>query len=277
MPIEPTLFSIGEFSQITGLSVKTLRFYDEKELLKPAHVDPATGYRYYNAESEERARVIAGLRAMQFTLEDIAGILVQCGDEGDLLEQLEVQRRSVEERIRADRKVSKALARMIADEREAARLATLGKFAVEEKEVAPQIVAGVRIKGRYEECGRAFSKIARALGRHLGGKPLCLYYDGEYREEDADFEPCFPLRRDVAAPAGLSVRTLPGGRSLTLVHQGPYRQLGRSYKKILSEARRRGFPIALPTREVFVKGPGMIFKGNPQRYLTEIQLVAAPT
>jgi DNA-binding transcriptional MerR regulator len=274
MPNDPTLFSIGEFSQVTGLSVKTLRFYDERGLLKPAQVDAATGYRYYNVESEERARVIAGLRAMQFSLEDIAGILAECGDEGDLLEQLDRQRQSVEHRIRADRKVAKALAQMINDEREAARLAALGKFAVEEKEVAPQIVAGLRMKGRYEECGRAFSKIARAMGRHLGGKPLCLYYDGEYREEDADFEPCFPLRREAPAPEGMSVRTLPGGRCLTLVHQGPYRQLGRSYKKILSEARRRGFPIALPTREVFVKGPGMIFKGNPQRYLTEIQLIS---
>jgi DNA-binding transcriptional MerR regulator len=274
MPNDSTLFSIGEFSQITGLSVKTLRFYDEKGLLKPAHVDPATGYRYYNIESEERARVIAGLRAMQFSLEDIASVLAQCGDEGDLLEQLERQRQSVEQRIRADRKVSKALAQMIADEREAARVAALGKFGVEEKELAPQIVAGLRMKGRYEECGRGFSKIGRALGRHLGGKPLCLYYDGEYREEDADFEPCFPLRREAPAPEGIHVRTLAGGRCLALVHQGPYRQLGRSYKKILGEARRRGFPISLPTREVYLKGPGMIFKGNPQRYLTEIQLVA---
>ena len=32
------------------------------------------------------------------------------------------------------------------------------------------------------------------------------------------------------------------------------------------------FPLGLPTREVYVKGPGPIFKGNPKNYLTEIQL-----
>jgi hypothetical protein len=39
------------------------------------------------------------------------------------------------------------------------------------------------------------------------------------------------------------------------------------------EARRRGFPIDLQTREVYIQAPGMIFKGNPPRYLKEIQLL----
>lgn len=59
------------------------------------------------------------------------------------------------------------------------------------------------------------------LGRYICSKPLCLYYDGEYREDDANFEPCFPIRKEVAVD-GASVRTLPGGRGLTLMHRGPY-------------------------------------------------------
>ena len=39
--------SIGDFSRITHLSVKTLRRYHEAGLLQPAEVDPHTGYRYY--------------------------------------------------------------------------------------------------------------------------------------------------------------------------------------------------------------------------------------
>jgi effector-binding domain-containing protein len=34
----------------------------------------------------------------------------------------------------------------------------------------------------------------------------------------------------------------------------------------------RGYEVTLPTREVYLKGPGMIFRGNPKKYLTEIQL-----
>jgi len=42
------MFSIGEFSRITGLSIKALRLYHEKGILVPGRVDDATGYRYYN-------------------------------------------------------------------------------------------------------------------------------------------------------------------------------------------------------------------------------------
>ena len=70
----------------------------------------------------------------------------------------------------------------------------------------------------------------------------------------------------------LKFKRLPGGRGLTLIRRGPYDELGRSYAKILQHANERKFHLALPTREVYVKGPGLIFKGNPKNYLTEIQL-----
>ena len=56
------------------------------------------------------------------------------------------------------------------------------------------------------------------------------------------------------------------------MHRGPYDQLGRSYAKILKQVEERKVKVALPTRELYVKGPGMIFKGNPKNYLTEILL-----
>ena len=117
-----------------------------------------------------------------------------------------------------------------------------------------------------------FTRVGKAVGRHICGKAMCLYYDGEYRDDDADFEPCFPIRREVAAD-GVSVRTLPGGRCLTLVHRGPYDQLGRSYAKIMKAVNERQLKIEVPSREIYLKGPGMIFKGNPKNYLTEIQML----
>ena len=272
MPNDPQLFSIGEFSQISGLSVKALRFYDEKGLLKPAHVDPDTDYRYYDAACAERAQIIARLRELQFALTDIARILAECGDEADLLGAMQRQQRVITERMRADGKVVKALKKMIAQETAAAHLINDGRFGVEEKNLDSVVIAGLRMKGRYEDCGRGFSTVARTMGRHLSGRPLCLYYDGEYREEDANYETCFPLRREVPSRDDVSVRVLPAQRCLSLVHQGSYQQLGRSYRTLLIEAKRLKLTVELPTREVYLKGPGMIFKGNPMHYLTEIQL-----
>jgi effector-binding domain-containing protein len=71
---------------------------------------------------------------------------------------------------------------------------------------------------------------------------------------------------------GVSVRELPGGRCVSLLHRGPYDDLGRSYQKVFEYMERKGLKPALPSREVYLKGPGMIFRGNPRKYLTEIQV-----
>jgi DNA-binding transcriptional MerR regulator len=266
-----TSYSIGEFSQVTGLSVKTLRFYHEKGILVPSSVDETTGYRFYDTGKIEKARVIMRLRAMEFSIEDIAAVLGECSDEADILNYLERQKNVLQQRIQEDRDIVRSLNEIIANEKAAKQLLEGSSFAVEEKTFEPMLIAGIRMKGKYSDCGASFSKLAKAIGRHICGKALCLYYDGEYRDGDADFEPCFPIRKEVTAD-GVSIRTLPGGRCLTLVHRGSYDQLGRSYAKILKQADERKRKISLPTREVYVKGPGMIFKGNPKNYLTEIQL-----
>ena len=92
------MFTIGEFSKITGLTVKTLRFYHEKGLLVPALVDDQTGYRYYDARQIEKARVIAQLRGLEFTLEQIAEMLAASDDEADILVFLERQKALLQER-----------------------------------------------------------------------------------------------------------------------------------------------------------------------------------
>lgn len=266
-----TSYSIGEFSTVTGLSVKTLRFYHEKGILIPSSVDEATSYRFYDASKVEKARVIMRLRAMEFSIEDIAAVLGECSDEADILNYLERQKNVLQQRIQEDRDIVRSLNEIIAKEKAAQQLLEGGNFAVEEKTLEPMLVAGIRMKGKYSDCGRGFAQLGKAIGRHICGKALCLYYDGEYREDDANFEPCFPIRKEVAAD-GISIRTLPGGRFLTLIHRGPYDQLGRSYAKLMNPVNERKLNPALPSREVYVKGPGMIFRGNPKNYLTEIQL-----
>jgi effector-binding domain-containing protein len=60
---------------------------------------------------------------------------------------------------------------------------------------------------------------------------------------------------------------------VALIHKGPYEQLGHSYGRITRYIKEKGYTIISPTREVYLKGPGMIFKGNPMNYLTEIQML----
>jgi DNA-binding transcriptional MerR regulator/DNA gyrase inhibitor GyrI len=267
------MFQIGEFSQITGLTIKTLRFYHERGVLVPARVEAGSGYRYYDQRNVETARSIVTLREFGFGLDEIVEILRGHSDESDILNFLEQRRESLKSAIARDRDLVRCIDRIIQQESEARHMARQkDAYEVELKTLPPLLIAGIRIKGRYEDCGKVFARLGRALGRHISGRPLCLYYDGEYREDDADFEPCMPVRKPLQAD-GIDVREIAGGRCISLVHRGTYKELGRSYERLLKYAKERGYKMLLPTREVYIKGPGMIFRGNPKKYLTEIQIL----
>ncbi len=264
-------FSIGEFSKMTSLSIKSLRLYHEKELLIPAEVDKFSSYRYYNETNYEQAKSIKILKAFDFTLAEIKEMLDDCDDESELLPQLEKKLKEIESKIRRYHEISSSIEKLIQFEREST-MTDNKEFEVEEKDLETILIAGYRMKGKYQDVGNGITLLYKKLGGQINGKCMTLYYDGEYKENDADFEPCFPVRKGKDED-GISVRELKGGKSVSLIHKGPYETLGDSYKKIYAYLNEKGYKTKLPSREVYIKGPGWIFKGNPKNYLTEIQLL----
>ena len=267
------MLSIGEFSKASGLTVKTLRFYHDRKILTPALVDPQSGYRYYDDRNLETARIIRALRELEFTLDDIAAILAECGEDQDPIAYLERHRIQLAEKFTHYQNLLQRVDLAISNELETRETTSMrsNNFDIKEEMIEEQLIAGVRMKGAYSECGAGFSKLAKQVGRHICGKPLFLCYDQEFREDDAEFEACYPVRKKIALQ-GAEVRNLPATRCITLKHRGSYDSLGTSYAKLLEYAKRNKYEIVLPTREVYLKGPGMIFRGNPKKYLTEIQL-----
>ena len=73
--LQMELMSIGRFARLTGLTVKALRHYDEVGLLRPAAVDPDTGYRSYASAQVRRAETIRKLRRLEFPLDDVFTLL----------------------------------------------------------------------------------------------------------------------------------------------------------------------------------------------------------
>ncbi|MEE9429902.1 MAG: MerR family transcriptional regulator [Melioribacteraceae bacterium] len=264
-------FSIGEFSKITLLSIKSLRLYHEKKILIPAEVDEFTKYRYYNEGNYEKARSIKILREHDFSLAEIKEILDECNDEADMLEQVQTKLYEIKNKIDRYNDISQSLENIIKQEKESV-MKTNQEFDVEEKEISTILIAGHRMKGKYQDVGKGFKLLGKSFGRHINGKAMSLYYDGEYKEDDADFEPCFPIRKGNSSD-DISVREIKGGKCVSLIHKGEYENLSQSYKKIFSYINENNLKTLLPSREVYVKGPGMIFNGNPNNYLTEIQIM----
>ena len=65
------MFKIGEFSKLSMLTIKALRFYEKEGLLIPVHVDEWSGYRFYEAKQLETAATIKALRQLDFSVEEI--------------------------------------------------------------------------------------------------------------------------------------------------------------------------------------------------------------
>lgn len=266
------MYSIGEFSKITQLPIKTLRYYHERQLLVPTSVDSGSGYRYYGASNVERARVIRTLKELEFSLKEIGEILVGCDDDSQLLDHLVERQVSADKMIARQREIALMLGSIISNVKQARSLMQHMESGIVEKRVEPVLIGGIRMKGRYSDCSQGFSKLGKSLGRFITGKAFCLFFDEGYRETDADFEPCVPIRR-VVERDGISVRELPGGLAISLIHTGPYDEVGPAYEALIAYAKTKGYVLVTPCREIYIKGPGMIFKGNPQKYVTEVQVL----
>lgn len=65
------LYKIGVFSNVSGISIRTLRYYDDIDLFKPKEVDLFTNYRYYTIEQLDDLKLINELKEIGFSLEEI--------------------------------------------------------------------------------------------------------------------------------------------------------------------------------------------------------------
>jgi effector-binding domain-containing protein len=210
------------------------------------------------------------LRDLDLPVREIAELMAKQEDQQRLVEALAKQKWLLKHRIRNDRHSLRRLDEFLAMERIGATVTD--SLDLEEKVLAPILVACIRTRGKYSDCGKLFGTLFRGAGRMAGGSPMLLHHDTEYKEEDADFEVCLPLKASRMVK-GASVRELPGGRCISLIHRGPYEELGRSYGRIMVYMKEKGYAVVVPSREVYIRGPGMIFRGNPKKYITEIQVM----
>ena len=65
------MLKIGEFANLFNISIKTVRFYEEKELFKPFYIDKYSGYWYYNEKNIDEMSRILYLKNLGFSLEEI--------------------------------------------------------------------------------------------------------------------------------------------------------------------------------------------------------------
>jgi effector-binding domain-containing protein len=272
---------IGKFSLITRLSQKALRLYDERGLLVPEVKDLCTGYRYYAGTQIARGVSIKTLCGLGFPLGEIDRLLVakDTHDTATIRELFSKRRREIRSEVHRLQHIEEIL------ENEDTSLDLMYMTQNEPliKDVPSQRIVGKKGTGSYSEtisrlmsdlCGQIFSCENQKNGLHVTGPFMTLYYDCEYREKDAMMECAAPISgRMVLSDPVMDVRTLPGGKCLTLIHKGPYANLHKAWSRIGAYAEQHNFVSTGLHREVYLNDPNDV---SDEELLTELQILQIP-
>ena len=70
----------------------------------------------------------------------------------------------------------------------------------------------------------------------------------------------------------MEYKALHACRIISTIHVGPYDEVGRAYQRLIDYRNKYSLTKNDYTREIYIKGPGMLFRGNPRKYITEVQM-----
>ena len=192
------MFQIGEFSRIGRVTIDTLRHYDALGLLKPAKVDPVTGYRYYTSKQLQSLNRIIALKEVGFSLEEVARILRDKPSTDELRGMLKAQLVKAESAIEsAQLRRQQILTRLNYLNQEE----NMPAYEVTLKSVDAFTIAAIReivptIAQIPQRWGAMFTTIAnwtKANGLQTG-PAITFYHNDSYTRENIDTECAFVIR-----------------------------------------------------------------------------------
>ncbi|MFI5645062.1 MerR family transcriptional regulator [Kitasatospora sp. NPDC051705] len=269
------MLNIGDFASHGRVSVRMLRHYDAIGLLRPARVDPVTGYRSYEASQLARLNRLIALKELGFTLQQVRAVLDEQVDPVELRGMLRLRRAQLAEAIAAD---GQRLARVEARLRTIESEGTMSTHDVVVKRVPPVRVAeltGVAAGYEPEQIGPVIGPLFAELCRRLAAAGITGTGPSVARYEDVpDGDGAVLIR--VAVPVGPSVEP---GRSdvavldlppieeaATLVHRGPMDDAVGAFQELARFIEANGYRSAGYARELYLECPD-----DPAQWVTEFQ------
>jgi len=279
------MFKISDFSRFTRISVKMLRHYDELGLLKPAHVDPFTGYRYYSPNQVPRLNRIIALKDMGFSLEQIGDFLTDELSLEEIRGMLKLRRAEIEQRVRQEQ------ARLAQVETQLRRLeeeARPSPYEVILREVPPLMVAAIRqtLPDTDDPIARLFDEVEAHVAQYQARasfSPLTISYDSDFPEEQVEVEVAVPICFPIPSSERIIVRELPAVPAMAcVVYEGSYEQGLSALSALSAWMEGNGYEAAGALREVYLRFsaddaarlriPTAFLAENEKQFVTEIQL-----
>ena len=258
--------TVGKFSRVTHVSVKTLRHYHEAGLLEPADVDERTGYRYYSLDQVPTAQVIRRLRCLDMLVADVKAVLAA--------QDVKARNHLIGAHlVRLENRLMQAQA-AVESLRDLLQRPDQGP-AVEHRTVAEQSAIGIRAIVDREDVldwwrGALGELHGIVAAQHLSriGPSGGLFASELFQYEHGEAVVFIPVDGAVRPIGRVTQFTVPGAELAVATHRGPLNNIDLTYADLGTYAARYEIGIDGPLREYYVRDP--LQASDDQNLVTEV-------
>jgi len=244
-----THYHIGEFAELCGVSAKTLRFYDEVGVLRPASVDPRTGYRRYLPQQLEQMASILALKNLGVPLAQVGEFTVKRGVSADRKAVLNNLKQKIEHSIQTATQslnwINAAL-----DELEQGQ----SPISVIVKRRPAVRVASIRVKLKnYGEVARFENELSNALPPECVGALRGVLWHRCADSGSLEAEPFVELKKRAPLRGLYEMKDLPQA-TLACAYSGIGDESAeQAYAAVRRWMQIRGYRLAGPKREIYLQ------------------------
>lgn len=245
------MLSIGQFSKICGVSIQTLRYYDQIDLISPCKVDRESNYRYYSVSQIPELLLISRLKRYGFSLVQIQELL-QNDDATKQLIILQQQRNTLLKDIDLKQLALQELEQHIQKIEQGENIMSYPEnYTVSIVERTAQPILSVREIMGINDFGKYFGLLFEKMETENlipAGQTMAIYHDREFNPENSDIEVAVPIAEKEKASY-----ILDGGSFAHTIHYGSYSRLADAYGALTEWIEKNGYQSKGAPFEIYEK------------------------
>lgn len=245
--------SIGDFAVMTSLSRKALRHYHDLGILEPAHIDPHTGYRFYDTSQVDHAHIIRRFRSLGMSIPDIKALL-STEDAGARTEIITTHLEQMEAQLQQTRETVGALRELLSPVHIPAHV----ELRREPARAVWSIGATIEVDDIDNWFGTTLRKLRDAVAAATNGDttmtPGGIYDRALFLEERGAATLFVAAPPSARPPEGVRAEILPSAEYAVLTHPGGHDGIDRSYAALGTYVNERLISDQGPIREHYIVG-----------------------